>query len=736
LLGSDTEEAQLIADEIAALAGDGPGRVPYHEIAILCRKRRLFAKIERALREADIPVEVVGLGGLLMTPEVIDLLAYLQVVVNPGDNVSFARIAMGPRWRVDYHDMAALARWAARYTGLFAQELKELAEGEEVDPGEERFSLSEALGSIDEVEGLSDEARQRLRRLGDELERLRRDLRGTSLVEAIERVLAHTGLEDELAASDSNVARAARANLGSFLDFAGAFSPFEGDASIATFLEFLSAAREGGEDLEVAQPQHENSVKLMTVHQAKGLEFDVVFVPGMAKDIFPDVKVTGNPAKAVHELPYSVREDARWLPKFGVGTPMNAFQAALKQRVAEDERRLAYVALTRARRRLHVTCAHWYGLDYERQYPNGPGDYFVQLAGRPPSAEDGASPPLPAVVVGRVDDCPDENPLREELARRAARWPADDDVAGDPLFPRGLRAAVEEAKADPRAADALAGAVDPAEFERERAAVAEQLELVTAPVTPPPPDEGLTSLSVSSIVQLARCPKQFYWTVVRPLPRRPSKHARLGQEVHRWIELRSIGQGRLDDPEVPVDLAPEEVVGDAGDGASPPRVPAADELKRTFEASRFAALKPRYVEQPFAMTVGDTFLVRGRIDAVYVGEDGVWELVDYKTGREPDEDDPTARLQLAIYALAAQRMWNVEPDRLRVTYFYLGSGRADATPATDLETTEEDLLALFERAQGRTFVPRPSGLCFGCDFRRFCPEGRAYVEAQRDSGVR
>lgn len=730
LLASDTEEADLIAREIAALAGDGDGRVPYHEVAILCRKKRLFGKLERALRAADIPVEVVGLGGLLIVPEVIDLLAYLRIVAHPGDNIAFARIAMGPRWRIDYHDLAALARWAAANTGMFADELSRRAEGEEVDPGEERFSLAEALGSVDEIQDLSDEARRRLGRLGAELDELRAAVRGASLVEAVEQALSRSGLEDELASSSSKVAAAARANLASFLDFAGDFTPFEGDASIAAFLEFLSAAREGGEDLEIAQPQHENSVKLMTVHQAKGLEFDIVFVPGASKDIFPDVKVTGNPVKAVDELPYSVRGDTRRLPEFDVGTKMNAFHAALKERASEDERRLAYVALTRARRRLHVTCAHWYGIDYERKFPNGPGDYFHELAGRPATEEEEAIEPLDDVTVGRRDGCPEENPLREELAQRAEAWPPSDGAEVDDLFPEGWRAAVESALADPTAVDEVvaAGGLDPGAFERERAVVARQLELVTAPAAPPPPDDGLTSLSVSAVVQLARCPKQFYWTVVRPLPRRPSGRARLGQEVHRWIELRSIGQGRLDDPEEPIDVAPEEVAEDepaVTPGAR--RAASMDELKKTFEVSRFAGLRPRYVEQAFAMTLGGRYLVRGRIDAVYVHGDGSWEIVDYKTGREPDAGDETTRLQLAIYALAAQRMWGMAPEHLSVTYFYLTSGRADPVSASDLATGEEDLVALFEQAQSGDYQPQPGSLCRSCDFLRFCDAGRNHV---------
>jgi len=235
-------------------------------------------------------------------------------------------------------------------------------------------------------------------------------------------------------------------------------------------------------------------------------------------------------------------------------------------------------------------------------------------------------------------------------------------------------------------------------------------------------------MSVSSMVQLSRCPKQFYWTVVRPLPRRPGAAARLGQDVHRWIEIRSVGQGRLDDSEEPVDLASEEI-GRPVLAREPPAssVRLAGKLKSTWKASRFSDMIPRFTEQPFVIALPDGLQVRGRIDAVYVHEDGTWELVDYKTGREPHESDVVARLQLAIYSLAAQEIWRVDPGRLKITYFYLGSGRADPIPATELTTTCDDLTAMFEQVQAGGFEPRPATICSSCDFLRFCDAGRRHL---------
>jgi DNA helicase-2/ATP-dependent DNA helicase PcrA len=733
LLESDADEAALIAAEIKALATNGSGPdgapVPFGEIAILCRKRRLFGRIHEALRREGIPVEVVGLGGLLTVPEVIDLLAYLRMVANPADNISFARIAMGPRWRIHFRDMAVLARWAAERTHEFRHALTERDDSdEEVDPGEERFSLSEALVHLEEIEGLSSEAQGRLTRIKDEIESLRTAARGATLVEAIEQVMAETGIGDELLAAGTPTATAALANLGSFTDRANDFAPLEGEASIPAFLEYLEAA-ESVEDLEAAQPQLDDSVKLMTVHQAKGLEFDVVYIPGAAKDIFPDAKVTDNPLQSSSELPFSVRDDRDELPEFDIGVALKDFQEALKDRAMEDERRLAYVALTRARKRVHVTAAHWYTAERERKTANGPGKFFEELAGWPGSEDREAREPLPSVMVGTYASCPEENPFRGELARRAQAWPGASDVRADDVFAEGARTVVERLREDESVmAELIAGkGLDPAEVERERDPIAQQLQIVTAPPPPSAVDDRLTSLSVSSLVQLARCPKQFYWTVVRPLPRRPSSNARRGHEIHRWIEIESMGQQRLGDPEDPPDLSPEELAERAEGHA--PAAPTDADLKHAFRGSRFAAIRPRSVEQPFVIALEGGYLVRGRIDAIFEHADGSWEIVDYKTGREPDAADETARLQLAVYALAARKIWGVEPSMLKVTYFYLATGRADTIAATELTTDEAALARMFGRIEGGSLDPTPGSMCHYCDFLRFCPEGRAFTEA-------
>ena len=258
--------------------------------------------------------------------------------------------------------------------------------------------------------------------------------------------------------------------------------------------------------------------------------------------------------------------------------------------------------------------------------------------------------------------------------------------------------------------------------------MAEQLQLPGAPRPSRAHDLRLESMSVSSMVQLSRCPQQFYWTVMDPLPRRASAAALLGHDIHRWIELRSVGQRRFDEPEAPVNVPFEDKADHKAHPAQKGSTAALEQkLKGTWQASRFSEMIPRFTEHAFVLALPGGLSVGGRIDAVYVYEDGSWELVDYKTGLEPDDADPFARLQLAIYSLAAQKIWKVDPCRLKLTYFYLATGRADPIPATGLTISDDDLSAKFGEVQAGRFEPRPGPMCRSCDYLRFCGAGKRHI---------
>jgi DNA helicase-2/ATP-dependent DNA helicase PcrA len=228
------------------------------------------------------------------------------------------------------------------------------------------------------------------------------------------------------------------------------------------------------------------------------------------------------------------------------------------------------------------------------------------------------------------------------------------------------------------------------------------------------------ALSVTGLVTYARCPKQFYWTVVRPLPRRSSAAARLGTEIHRWIEQRAGRQLALIEPDAGTDddLDPDRLSGEPGVAAA---------LRSSFLSSPWSALDPVRVEAPFVLAVGG-HLIRGRVDAVYE-RDGRTELVDFKTGRAAADGDRAAGTQLDLYGLAAIDAWGADPGRLRTTYCYLrtdGPPRlvvSDWDPGT-VDQVRARLGATLDALAASRFGPTAGPWCRGCDFLSFCPAGQ------------
>ncbi|HSO51179.1 MAG TPA: ATP-dependent helicase, partial [Actinomycetes bacterium] len=231
LLADQFAEAAFVADQVVRAHETGlpDGSWPeWRDVAILVRSKRLLGPLREALEQRGVPVEVVGLSGLLETPEIVDLVSTLRVVADPGANVALARLLLGPRWRIGHRHLVRLARWAARNNWGLKDELP----GEDPDPGDVSFALAEALDHLDEVEGLDEEARNRLDAFREELRELRAAARGP-LLDLVQTILERTGVWAELEASRDRRAITARQNLATFLDRVAAFAPVQGDPSLA-----------------------------------------------------------------------------------------------------------------------------------------------------------------------------------------------------------------------------------------------------------------------------------------------------------------------------------------------------------------------------------------------------------------------------------------------------------------------------------------------------------------------
>ncbi len=653
LLETYADEAGWIADRIVAAwtGGQQPvAAVPVEDrptTAVLIRQRAQIPAIEAALRERGLPVDVVGLGGLLDTPEVRDVVSTLRILADPADGPALLRLLTGPRWRLGPRDLVALHR---RAQSLASARREETA----ITPDRlDEPSLAEALDDLGGSERYSAEGHRRFTALAQELRGLRGRL-DQSLPDLVADVERTIGLDVEVAVRPGD-AGLARAHLDALAQVAARFASEAEGPTLTAFLAYLEAAEAEERGLPAGEVEVvEGAVQILTVHAAKGLEWDVVAVAGLSTGVFPGgARGTDHYLGGVGVLPFPLRGDRAGLPELRLAPTTEQKAVAVAHRAFLDDwsaheeredRRLGYVAVTRPRRLL-LCSGYWWGEGTKR--PRGPSPFLTEIRA---ACEAGAG------VVDHWAPAPEPDAANPTAAQAAtASWPADPLGARRPLL--------EEAAALVRAARAAAPAVraddDP---------WAQEVELLLAEraaFTPDPraPVEVTlpAHLSVSQLVTLRRNPEALARALRRPLPAAPAPKARRGTAFHAWLERR-FGPDQL--------LDVDELPGAADEEAAPD-----DELARLqelFEAGEWAGRTPHAIEVPFATTVAGV-VIRGRMDAVYANPDGTFDVVDWKTGRRPPPgvEADAAAVQLAAYRLAWARLAGVPVEQVRAAFHYV-----------------------------------------------------------------
>jgi DNA helicase-2/ATP-dependent DNA helicase PcrA len=666
--------------------------------AVLVRRRTQIPLLREALLDAGLPVEVVGLGGLLTTPEIVDVVATLRVLADHRSGPALARLLTGARWRIGASDLAALSRRARRLARGRAHAVagvlpSESSADDPVDGG----SLVEALDDLGPAGDYSTAGYRRLAGLSVELRELRQRL-GGPLPELVAEVEQITGVSVEVAAR-ADRARVGRAHLDRFLDEAASFAADADEATLGAFLSFLDAAEieenglEAGEAVVAAE-----RIQVLTVHGAKGLEWDLVAVPGLVDTVFPAEPRVVDWTRARQLLPTPLRGDRADLPALDVAAADRAQFAnqleqhaqAVRDRHRTEERRLVYVAVTRARSVLFASGYAWNSAKAARP----PSTFLVEIRDLAEIDEwfvppDGAANPRLCVTreaIWPVDPLGDRRPDLEAGAAlvRAAmrRGPPASGIGARPaaILPGLLADRQDRAAGWRRDVDLLLA---------EHAAVSAPTSIEVALPA---------QLSVSQLVALRRDPGELARRLRRPLPAKPAPLARRGTAFHAWLERRWSAQTLLDVDELPG--AADESADDADFMV----------LRRAFEASPWAARTPHEVEVPFDMTVGPA-VVRGRMDAVFADADGGWTVVDWKTGARPTGADAVAAaVQLAAYRLAWARLQGIGDGRVgqvRAAFHYVRTGETIA-PA-DLLDADGLRELLSGGADGAFARPPPAG---------------------------
>jgi DNA helicase-2/ATP-dependent DNA helicase PcrA len=687
--------------------------------ALLFRSKKTMPAFVEALSARGVPHRVLGVGGLLQRPEVVDLVSCLRVLHDPSAGSELIRLMTGARWRIGLHDVAALRSIAS---WLFAHDHAQQVLGDEVAAGfrasvaaGEHGSIVDALDFVTtapdahrQLGGLSDEGLARLRRLGSQLAFLR-GRTGLDLVDLVTLVQQEMLLDVEVAAATGQGHGGAW--LQAFEDELTGYVAADENAALGGFLAWLAAAERRDDMGPRSDDGEPGTVQLLTVHGSKGLEWDVVAVPRLVEGELPGTSREGVGWLGFGELPYEFRGDAAELPDLAwrsvddqkeFDQRLAAFKDDLRRRHLGEERRLAYVAFTRAKDALLLSGSFWSSTVKPRQ----PSRYLTELveAGLVPAASvptepDDESDPLAQSsreLVWPVDPLGGRRARVERAAVRVERTLRARESTEADVAPAG--AALVEAVGAVEAAGTVetAGAIDAAARRRDDVGPwADDIDLLLL-------EREAVRRRAGSIELPQRIPASRFKDYVsdpagvasalrRPLPERPYRATRLGTLFHEWVEQRYRPTGRAElldawGPELDLDDDEER----AGRGlVDPDDARRLGELQATFERSPWARLEPVDVELEVHLPLGRRTVIC-KIDAVFE-RDGRLQVVDWKTGRAPegDADLELRQLQLALYREAYSAFRGVPADDIDAAFYFV----ADDVVVEPRHITSRDELA-------------------------------------------
>lgn len=677
-------EAELIAKFLAQRWS------PSKSMAVLCRTRSQFTPIVAALIERGIPVEVVGLGGLLDVPEVADVRALMSVALDPTSADRLMRLI----------DLVGIDAADLDVVWSFARELVNARASTGQSSAEPLLAeaLSEIVVNFGAFEAfckkyacaLSPAGLYQAKRLG----RILQEANGAANLELVdfiswaERAL---GLDVEAAARVDVNEVGARA-LAALRAQATSFKSQNPEAGAQVFLGWLNAAQDQERGLELPEVEPApGAVQVLTVHASKGLEWDIVVVPGLVEANFPsyrsrpkeDYTVLANSwITQVSEFPHTLRRDYDSLPpcpfiglspqagKDAILAAGEEYRSELGKWEVAEERRLAYVAYTRARSQLLLTTSHYAALS---KTPKMTSRFLKELE-------------RSQMVQFLADDERDDDLSNRALDQSSVSvWPHQlDALAG--LEEPGVADAPGQAVLGKQAGLSLrlrAAALVSAAGGCQGAGSEEALQIPEG-LAPQLDDwwrqarlllqerqirqengQEIVLPSHLAATAMAKVGKEdFIMSLRRPLPPPPSKAARLGTAFHEEMSQRLNSEGTL------LSLA------EAGSD----RLSPADRKQVNDWLDNVADLEILQGYSPYATEIDQEirlagFNVRCRIDAVFKAVEkgrAQWLIVDWKTGGQRVRVD---QLSLYVHAWAASQ--GVDISQVRAAYVYVQDGHVD-----------------------------------------------------------
>jgi DNA helicase-2/ATP-dependent DNA helicase PcrA len=755
--GGAEDEAVAIVDAIRAFTAEGRA---WNDVAVLYRKHKHRDAIVERLRAEDIPFTIVGGLSLFETPEIRDLEQALRAIADPTDDAALVRMMTAGPWRLDALEILRVsrdARFDTRHLVDAAHRMVMSGEATEDVTDRANGNGAEAEPGHAHREAPVDAAlRAKLRNLLAAIEELNPRTWRDGPHSILERYLELNGTVLDLLAVGTLEAKRSVVTIASFLRFTADWQLANPGRTLADFIEYLEAFKAAGGELPTSVELSEDveGVRLMTLYQAKGLEFPVVIVPDLLDGEWP-VKEQGS----------------GWFPRELLREQVPGGNLHL-----DEERRLLYVAITRAQERVLLTT---HGGTAAKKAPSvfvgelldGAGPELTKLdrtlaaaemagagAGENADADgadaDGADAGDAAGAVGgagvvdaaalaaarQVLPLPSARERRLALRLRASELIGlmEATAITDPEA-EAARARFEGQLRDiGRAAamgadEARAAGLDPLTFRTLALDTGAGANLLT--VAPLP-----GHFSYSALSQYEACPLRYALAYVYriPEPARPAGALSFGSTAHAAFEAftRERRERAVRGESMPTrddlgtffarEWTSQGFPDAAAEAAYTRRIDTM--LDSFFEGELSTAGEALAEEQDFALVLvpddgSGPVRISGGIDRIDRLPSGGIEVIDYKTGRVSSQKDVSENLQLTIYALACRDALDLGTPE-RVTLYFTESAQRMSTTRTDeqLDAARVEILDRVARIRAGEFTATPGKACQWCNYRAMCPE--------------
>jgi DNA helicase-2/ATP-dependent DNA helicase PcrA len=613
-------EAEFVAKKIKGLVHDK--KYDYRDFAILVRANDHAQPFVRALERARVPVQFLGPGRLFQQPEIKDLIAYLKILYNFEDNASVYRLLTMPFWGFEARDIAAILNFAKR----------------------KNYLLFEALENIDEL-GLLEEVTLKIKNIVEMIHNHLKKVPRESAGQILYYFLEDSGLFREYLSAEKPEEEKRVQNIAKLFQKLKKFESEHTDASIFAVVDWIDLSMELGESPMAADVDwsENNAVNIMTVHSSKGLEFPVVFIVSLVSQRFPT-----RDRKEQIPVPESLIKEV--LPEGDYNL--------------QEERRLFYVAMTRAKDKLFLTASLFYG-EGRRERKISP--FVIEALGD--------------AAVKKILD-------RQKSEMYVQQLSLLDIMQPEKQAPEIIQ--------KPNAAQKLSfisysqiQAFDMCPMHYKMRYI---LKLPSQPVA-----------ALSFGISMHNVLKDYYQALINKETMNQSVLENILK--NRWI--REGYQSKMHE-ETAFVHAKEILENYVKENANQTRLPVALELPFQYSISNLKVL--------------------GRIDRIDMTEDGKIEIIDYKTGENlPDEKKLKTNLQLTMYALAASKINDSvlkqhAPEDVLLSLYYLEGGVRMTTTRTkeQLEEAEDLILKKVEEIENSSFECRGGIFCKTCEYKMVC----------------